>query len=180
MGWSLSTPLVPPPRILLAKMDTKSACRQVFVEAEEVAHVQLCFRGLCLQFGWTSSPSLWGVRAAAVEHTHNNTTFTNAVVTPEGREAANHVQVVPPRENEVRGRLPPDCVSPPGFGGMLRHKFWVRTCVDDASFVELESFLKGRRCLRVARSFASDSFRLLGCRNTGEPPTLFAREKTTS
>ena len=77
--------------------------------------------------------------AAAVEHAHNNTTFTNAVVTPEGCEATSHVQVVPPRENEVSGRLPPDCVFPPGFGGMLRHTFCVRTYVDDALFVKLES-----------------------------------------
>ena len=117
--------------------------------------------------------------AAAVEHAHNNTTFTNAVVTPEGREATSHVQIVPPRENEARGRLPPDCVFPPGIGGMLRHKCWVRTYVEDALFVELESFLKGRQCLRATRSFAYDSFRLFGCRNTVEPP-LFAREKTTS
>ena len=39
--------------------------------------------------------------------------------------------------------------------------------------------MKGRRCIRATWSFASDSFRLFGCRNTGEP-TLFAREKTTS
>ena len=90
-----------------------------------------------LQFGWTSTPSLWGVSGTAVEHAPNNTTFANAVVTPEGREATSHVQVVPPRENKVRGRLPPDCGFPPGFGGILRHKFWVRTYVDDALFVEL-------------------------------------------
>ena len=173
-----------PPRILLAKMDTKSAFRQVSVEAKKSPTFSYVFGDFviidrCLQFGWTSSPSLWGVCAAAVEHAHNNTTFTNAVVTPEGRKATSHVQVVPPRENKVRGKLPPDYVFPPGFGGTLRHKFWVRTYVDDALFVELESFLKGRRCLRATRSFASDSFRLFGCRNTGEPP-LFAREKTTS
>ena len=85
--------------------------------------------------------------AAAVEHAHNSTTFTNAVVTPEGRKVTSHVQVVPPKENEVRGKLPQDCVPPPGFGGMLRHTFFVRTYVDDALFVELERFLKERRCL---------------------------------
>ena len=109
-----------PPRILLAKMDTKSAFRQVFVEAKKSPTFSYVFGDFviidrCLQFGWTSSPSLWGVCAAAVEHAHNNTTFTNAVVTPEGREATSHVQVVPPRENRVRGKLPPDCVFPPGF-----------------------------------------------------------------
>ena len=117
--------------------------------------------------------------AAAVKHAHYHTTFTNAVVTPEGREATSHVRVVPPRENEVRGKLPPGYVFPPGYGGMLCHKVWARTYVDDALFVELESFLKRRRCLRATRSFASDSFRLFSCRNTGELP-LFAREKTTS
>ena len=173
-----------PPRILLAKMDTKSAFRQVSVEVKKsptfsCVFVDFAIINRCLQFGWTSSPSLWGVCAAAVEHAHNYTTFTNAVVTPECREATSHVQVVPPRENEVRGRLPPDCVFPSEFGGMLRHKLWVQVYADDALFVELESFLKGRRCLRATRSFASDSFCLFGCRNTGEPP-LFAREKTTS
>ena len=173
-----------PPRILLARMDTKSALRQVFIEAKKSPTFSYVFGDFviidrCLQFGWTSSHSLWGVCAAAVEHAHNNTTFTNAVVTPEGREATSHVQIVPPRENEARGRLPPDCVSPPGIAGMLRHKCWVRTYVDDALFVELESFLKGRQCFRATRSFAYYSFRLFGCRNTGEPP-LFAREKTTS
>ena len=62
---------------------------------------------------------------------------------------------------------------------MLRHKVWVRTYVHNALFVELQSFLKGRQCLRATRSFASDGFCLFGCRNTGESP-LFAREKTTS
>ena len=171
-----------PPRILLEKMDNKSALCQVFIEAKKSPTFSYVFGDFviiyrCLQFGWTSSPSLLGVCTAAVEHAHN-TTFTNAVVTPEGREATSHVQIVPPRENEARGRLPPDCVSPPGIGGMLRHKCWVRTYVDDALFVELESFLKGRQCLRATRSFAYDSFRLFGCRNTGQPP-LFAREKTT-
>ena len=127
MGWPLSTPLVlppplPPPRILLAKMDTKRVFRQDFVEAKKSPTFSYVFgdfviidRGL--QFGWTSSRSLWGVCATAAEHAHNNTTFTNAVVTPEGREATSHVQVVPPRENEVRGRLPPDCVFLPDLEG---------------------------------------------------------------
>ena len=51
--------------------------------------------------------------------------------------------------------------------------------MDDALFVELESHLRGLRCLRASQSFASDSFRLFGSRSGGEPP-LFAREKITS
>ena len=56
---------------------------------------------------------------------------------------------------------------------------YVRTFVDDALFVELESFMRGRRCIRASQSFSSDSFRLFGSRSGGEPP-LFAREKITS
>ena len=173
-----------PPRILFAKMDTKSAFRQVSVEAKKSPTFSYVFGDFvlidrCPQFGWKSSPLLWGVFAAAVEHAHNNTTLKNAVVTSKGREATSNVQVVPPRENEVRGRLPPDCFFPPGFGGMLCHTFCVRPYVNDALFVELESFLMGWRCLGATLLFASDGFRLVGCRNTGEPP-LFAREETMS
>ena len=119
---------------------------------------------------------IWRI-AAAVEHAHNNTTFTNAVVTPEGPEAMSHVQVVPPRENEVRGRLPPDCVFPPRFGGMLRHKFWVRTYVYDALFDELYKFLE-REAMYSSDTVVcvSNSFRLFGYRNTGEPPCLLGRK----
>ena len=175
----------PPPRILLAKVDTKGAFRQVSVNVNQSPTFSYVFGDVvvidrCLQFGWTSSPSLWGVCAAAVEHAHNHTTFQNAVITPEGRAATSHVQIVPPREGESRAKLPPDCVFPPGSGGGLRDPFRVDTYVDDALFAEVEMrVLEGRRCLRATRSFVSDSFRLFGNRNAGEPP-LFAREKTTS
>lgn len=167
-------------------MDTKSAFRQVSVEVNRAPTFGYVFGDIvvvdrCLQFGWTSSPSLWGVCATAVEHAHNRTTFQNAVITPalEGRAATSHVRVVPPRENEVRAMLPPNCAFPPGSGGGLRDPFWVSTYVDDALFAEIESILEGKRCLRATRSFASDSFRLFGSRDAGEPP-LSAPEKTTS
>lgn len=118
--------------------------------------------------------------AVAVEHAHNNPTFSNTVVvTDDGRDATSHVHLEPRRDDEVPTVLPPDCMFPPDSGGRLRHGFWVRTYVDDAIFVELESFLAGRRCLRASQSAASDSFRLFGGRNNGEPP-LFAPEKTSS
>ena len=75
-----------------------------------------------LQFWWTSSPSLWGVCGTAVEHAHN-TTFTNAVVTPEGREATSHVQVVPTRENEVRGSCHRIAFFPRGLEGFSATRF---------------------------------------------------------
>lgn len=154
-------------------MDTKGSIRQVSVDVKEIVD-------RCLQFGWTRSPALWGVCACAVEHAHNNATVTSAaVINPEGRDATCHVCAEPPRENKVRGRLPLDYVFPRGSWGLIGDNVWVRTYEDDALFVELESFLQGRRRLRSALSFASDSFRLVSNRNAGEPRT-FATKKTTS
>ena len=61
----------PPPRILLAKMDTKSAFRQVSVRVRDSPVFSYVFDEFvvvdrCLQFGWTSSPSLWDVCASAL------------------------------------------------------------------------------------------------------------------
>ena len=129
-----------------------------------------------LQFGWTSSPSVWDVCASAVENAHTRTTIRDAVITPEGRASTGHVRVVPPRENGAPGKLPTSCVYPQDVGGGFLDPLWVSTFVDDASFVEMESILW---CLRASQSFASDSYRLFGTRNDGEAP-LFAAEKVTS
>lgn len=137
----------------------------------------------CLQFGWTSSPALWGVCADAVEHAHNTTTMDNAVITPEGRAATQHVRLEPPRPGEEQARLPPGCKFPPGQGGGIRDEFFARTFVDDALFVEAETHLDrhlaGRRCIKASQSYASDCHRVLGSRVSGEPP-LLSRDKITS
>ena len=156
-----------PPRILLAKQDTKSAFRQVPVQVNKSPVFGYVFEDLvvvdrCLQFGWTSSPSAWGVCASAVEHAHKRTTVRDAVVTPEGRAATSHVKIVPPRQNEVRGSLPSNCAFPQDSGGGSLDPLWVATFVDDTLFVEMEHRL---RCLLASQSFASDSFRLFGTRN---------------
>ena len=170
-----------PPRILLAKQDTKSAFRQVSVQINRSPVFGYVFEDLVvvdryLQFGWTSSPSAWGVCASAVEHAHKSTTVRDAVITPEGRAVTSHVQVISPRENEVPGKPPLNCAYPQDSGGGFLDPLWVSTFVDDALFVEMEHKL---RCLMASQSFASDSFRLFGTRNNGEPP-LFAAKKITS
>lgn len=176
---------VDPPRILLAKIDTKAAFRQVCIDAARAPVFAYVFEDVvvvdrCLQFGWTSSPSVWGVCAAAVEHAHNRTTFRNAEISPEAREITSHVEIVPPRDGEARAALPPECEYPPGSGGGLGDPFVVNTFVDDALLAEVEiGVLDGRRCLRATRSYVSDSLRLFGSRNAGEPP-LFSRGKITS
>ena len=174
----------PSPRILIAKNDLKSAYRQICVDIEKAPTFASLFRNVviidrCLQFGWTSSPSFWGVCAAAMQHAHTRTNIRNALITAEGRQATSHVRVEPPREGEVQAELPPDDVYPPGVGGRMSDMFWAETFVDDAIVVEVESPLEGRRCLRASRSYASDCFRGLGSRQAREPP-LFSREKTTS
>ena len=68
------------PRILLAEQDTKAAFRQVSTDIEKAPTFSYVFDEFvivdrCLQFGWTSSPALWGVCATAVDHAHNHTTF---------------------------------------------------------------------------------------------------------
>jgi len=182
---SLYTEKSNPPRILLAKVDTKGAFRQVSVDVDHAPIFGYVFDewvvvDRCLQFGWTSSPAFWGVCTAAVEHSHNHTTFQNAVVNPEGLAAASHVRVVPPHASEVRAAMPSNGVFPPGSGGGIRDPFLVSTYVDDALLAEVEGpCLEGRRCLRATRSFLSDSFRLFGTRTDGEP-ALFDPEKTTS
>lgn len=170
-----------PPRILLAKQDTKSAFRQVAVQINQSPTFGYVFEDVvvvdrCLQFGWTSSPAVWGVCASAIEHAHRRTTVQDAVTTPDGRTATSHVQEVPPREHEARGKLPSNYVFPQDVGGGFLDPLWVATFVDDTLFVELESVA---RCLRASQSFASDSFRLFDTRNNEEPP-LFAAEKITS
>lgn len=77
-----------PARILLAKVDTAGAFRQIRVHVNQSPVFVYVFRDVvvvdqCLQFGWTSAPVGWGVCASAVKHAHNRTTFRNAVVTPE-------------------------------------------------------------------------------------------------
>ena len=173
-----------PPRILLANQDSKSAFRQVNVDVEKAPVFGYVFGDSviidrCLQFGWTSSPGMWGVCAGAVEHSHTHTTFDTAQVTPEGRAVTAHVRVAAPRPSERRAKLPPECTFPRGVGGRIRDNFWVRTYVDDALFCELESFFRGRRCIKASQSYASDCFRLLGKRTSGMPP-LLASEKITS
>ena len=129
-----------------------------------------------LQFGWTSSPSVWDVCASAVEHAHTRTTTRDAVITPEGRASTSHVRAVPPREIEAPGKLPTSCAYSQDVGEGFLDPLWISTFVDDASFVEMESILQ---CLGASQSFASDSYRLFGTHNDGEGP-LFAAEKVTS
>lgn len=95
--------------------------------------------------------------AAAVEHAHNSTAFTNAVVIHEGREATSHGRVELPRDGEVHVKWLQDCVSRPGFDGKL-HTFWVQRNVDYyVLLIELEIVPH----LRMTRSYVVASILIL-------------------
>ena len=53
-----------------------------------------------LTFGWAASPGYGDLMAAAVEHTHRNTTEDAAVILPEGKAMMSHVRIVKPWETE--------------------------------------------------------------------------------
>ena len=44
-----------------------------------------------LQFGWRSSPGLFCLFSAALEHAHRHTSYDDAVVMAQGRTATEHV-----------------------------------------------------------------------------------------
>lgn len=94
--------------------------------------------------------------AAAVEHAHNSTAFTNAVVIHEGREATSHGRVELPRDGEVHVKWLQDCVSRPGFDGKL-HTFWVQRNVDYVLLIKLEIVPH----LRMTRSYVVASILIL-------------------
>ena len=109
-----------------------------------------------LQFGWRNSPGFWCLLASAREHAKVNTSFRDAVVTPQGRAATIHVVVRPPCEAERPSLRPRACIVPPGAGGGAKDQFFVRFYVDDAISVKVQKLTWGIWCLRASE------FRALG------------------
>ena len=166
----------PNARIVLSKLDVKSAFRQVPVDRSRApifGYVveDLVVVDLRLQFGWTSSPGFWGIFSSALEHSHTHTTFEDALVSEHGRGAAESVHIADAR-NRVVAPLPSDCADLGEWGGRFYDPFFVRYYVDDGILVEVQWWPDGRRCLRATRSLVSDHFRLFGERGANEPPLL--------
>ena len=66
-------------RILIQKLDVKSAIRQVGVDPAKAANVgygrrEYLFIDLLLQFGWRGSPERWGMIASAISKAQRQTT----------------------------------------------------------------------------------------------------------
>ena len=90
----------------------KDAFRQICVEWSHCPEFGYAFRDLVLvdrrlQLGWRNNPGFWCLFSAALQHSHVNTSFHNAVATPFGRAATSHVQASSPAEGESPVSLPP-------------------------------------------------------------------------
>lgn len=174
----------PPPAILISKIDSKDAFRQVPVERGSSPAFGYAFGDVIvvdrrLQFGWNLSAQYFCLCTDAIEHSHNHTTVDTAVVTSHGQAATAHVRVLPAVEVE-QTHLPVSCVLPPGSGGGIADPFFARAYVDDIIGVEVHHERpRNDRCLIASASLASDHFRLFGDRPPGFPP-LFSSSKLTS
>lgn len=167
-------------RVMLCRIDVKDAFRQIPVDPQHAANFGFVLDGfvvvdLRLQFGWRNSPGFWGLAASALEHSHNQTTFRDASVCDQGRAAVAHVSVDAEAGRETMS-IPSDCERVSGAGGNAGDQFFVRFYVDDGILVEVRFFQDGRRLRRAIESLASDHFRLLGPRGSGDPPLLEARK----
>ena len=87
---------------MLSRIDVNEAYRQIPVDPEGAPVFGYKVRNcavvdLRLQFRWRNSPGFWGLFSAALEHSHTYAAFQQAVVSPEGASAVDHVTVVPLR-----------------------------------------------------------------------------------
>ena len=88
----------PRARTVLRKIDVTEAFRQVSVQWAGAPVFGYVFRELVvadrrLQFGWRSSPGVFCLFSAALEHVHRHTSYDGAVVMEQGRTATDHVSV---------------------------------------------------------------------------------------
>ena len=68
-----------------------------------------------LQFGWRSSPGVFCLFPAPLEHAHRHTSYDDAVVMKQGRTATEHVSVTPP-SNRSAGSVATWLSGPPRSG----------------------------------------------------------------
>ena len=76
-------------RILIQRMDVKSALRQVGVDPAGAANFgyvlgEYASVDLRLQFEWTGSPEWWGVIASAIQQAQRRTTRASATILAAG------------------------------------------------------------------------------------------------
>ena len=117
-----------------------------------------------------------GSVVAALQHSHSKTSLRDAVVTKQGRNATQHVEVRSLVAPECPASFPRGVQTPSGNGvgeGYDFFVFYMDGAVLVAAIPESSSI---SRCLQASDSLASDHFRLFGERSPGEPPYLASRK----
>ena len=169
-------------RILIQKMDVKSAFRQVGVDPAGAANFGYVLGGylfidLRLQFGWRGSPGWWGVIASAIQQAQRQTTRASATILAAGKEATAHVQVAGHTGVAVEP-LPRGCIVAEAEGGGEEDPAWVVFFMDDAVSVEVQWEAGGGRCLVLSQALASNHHQAMGERAVGEEPLLSHKKVT--
>ena len=135
--------------------------------------------GRRLQFGLRNNPGLLCLFADALEHSHKNTTFDNAVITDLGHGVTAHVGVIPPSKAKRQSQIHPNVALSPGTGRGVENPFFVECYVDDAISVERQWFNNGRQLRVASESLASNHSRLMGDLHIGDPPLLSPRKASS-
>lgn len=127
--------------------------------------------GLRFQFGCRNSPGFWGLTAAALEHSHNYTSFREARLKPSDIETSASVSTF--EWSQARAfPLPSGCGQLRGAGGGPGDVFFVRSSIDYGILVEVQWVKDERRCVSATQSLPSDHFTLLGGRGPRAPSLL--------
>ncbi|CAM9869003.1 unnamed protein product, partial [Pylaiella littoralis] len=143
----------PRERILIQKMDVKSAFRQIPVDPAGAPAFAYIVRGflvvdLRLQFGWRGSPGWFGVVASAIEAEHRRTTKNSVKFNQAGIRTTKHVKIAQQSGKQIVS-VPEQCRVQEVEGGGVEDPAWTRFFVDDAISMEVQHEAEGGRCLAL-------------------------------
>ena len=115
--------------------------------------------------------------SSALQHSHSKTSPRDAVVTKQGRNATQHVEVKSSVAPECPASFPRAFRHPPAAGGGEGDDFFGLFYMDYAVLVEaIPESSSCCRCLQASVSLACDHFRLFRERSPGDPPLLASRK----
>lgn len=178
--WSLRQKW-PDKRILISKMDVKSAFRQIPLDLTGpllgYRYKDLVVVDLRLQFGWRSSPGWWSLAGGAIEWSVQQDSPSEGPFP--GKVAADfvsHVTVVQSASNTMVAVPLDERAKRRLKGGARRDPVWARMYVDDLIMVMVE--WEQDLLLAVTRSAAHAHFRLLGEPQSGTPPAISQNKVT--
>jgi hypothetical protein len=164
----------PGKRIMISKMDVKSAFRQIPVSIDGVLLGyrigDLIVIDLRLQFGWRSSPGFWSIAGGAIKWSvQQDAPGAGPVPSKAAIELTKHVQVIPAVSPRQQAKVPVDVRAarkckvtgpedPPHADIYVDDLIMAMVLYDDESLLE------------VTKSAAEAHVRLLGAPRSGESP----------